>query len=152
MATRSIIAVPQADGWQGRFCESDGHVDWMGRTLWKLVDRHGLQAVRKTLVTGDTYGWAYLNPDQTGPLDRSRSDGRYVRVDGYGVAFTPLHGGATAGTWLLPGDERLYGAEWVYVLADDGLWVQNDDHLPIPAVRWDGQPPDWNHLAVRASW
>lgn len=147
MSTRAVIAVPDGDAWRGRFVEQHGYPLWTAAAIWKLVDRHGLELVGRVLVTGEHRFWSYLDPDSE---RRPQRDPLCIRVLGFGVAQIPLD--PTMGELLWCRPRSTWGAEWVYVLADDGLWIGNDADLPVPAGRWDQPEPDWSDTAVRASW
>lgn len=146
MSTRSIIAIPQGDSWKGRYCHSDGYPTWNGRTLWALVQRDGLDTVRRVL-TEDHYGWSSIDGEGTGGLAAGHADGRFVKVPGFGTAYTTKQGQSSADDWLTP--TQTNDTEWFYVLADDGMWIgertwdESKPAVPFTMARWNGPEPVW---------
>ena len=173
MSTRSVIALPYGDAWRGRYVHSDGYPTHMGRTLFDLVRRDGIDAVISTVITGEHYGWSILlatqpaidgvvpdrsahfgtpgytasmfstDPDEIGYF----ADGRFANVPGYGVAYT-IKGGARADDWHTPDPEAW--TEWVYVLTAEGVLVikQGYGETPDRAIglyRWTDEP-DWQAI------
>lgn len=168
MGTRSFVAEPRGDSYAGRYVHWDGYPTHMGATLWRLVERDGLERVRQVLLH-EHAGWSNLKadyPDFTGVVaDRNapygsperelwvwetcHSDGRFAPVIGYGVAYTTTilegHLGQARyqqvkdEDWITPeGDD--YGTEWGYVLGEGGLMVLK--------VEWRGDRQPSAHLLV----
>jgi hypothetical protein len=131
MGTRSVVAVPLDGGFQGRYVHWDGYPTGVGLALAHLVLRDGLDTVVRT-ITEDHYGWSNLDPRQpySGlPTMLGYDDGRFVAVEGYGVAYTEEQGQSAPDQWIRnTGDD--WGTEWAYVL--------NPDHISIfeNAVGW----------------
>jgi len=173
MSTRSVIALPHGDAWRGRYVHSDGYPTYMGRTLFALVRRDGLDAVIETIVTGEHYGWSSLSATQpvikgVTPDKEARwgtagyvaslfstdddqvgyySDGRFANVPNYGIAYT-VKGGARANDWHVPDPDAW--TEWAYVMTAEGLLVikQGYGGSPDRAIglyRWDSEP-DWQAI------
>lgn len=159
MSTRSIIATPRGDGWQGRYFHSDGYPTWNGRVLWELVQRDGLETVTDTLLMKHG-GWSTLdNREGHDQLTDYNSDGRFVGVPGYGIAYTsephPLydmkHGQCSLDDWIKSSDKGWVGTEWLYVLSPGGLVVAKVGYrtkggeyaIPCGIFPWNGVEPDW---------
>lgn len=123
MGTRSVLAIPQGDGWKGRYCHWDGYPSWNGLRLLDLVARDGVEQVRKVL-TEDHYGWSNLDltVDADTELGAGMDDGRFAIVSGYGRAYTTEQGQSDPEEWIThDGDD--WGTEWAYVLGDTHLTV-----------------------------
>lgn len=151
MSTRSVIAVPHGDAWRGHYCHSDGYPTWNGRELFAIVTRDGLEKARWEL-TEEHYGWSSIVHEEMG---RSKE-----YLSGYGRYYTDQ----PADEWYTPGDTG--DTEWVYVLADNGLWVltvawgpnmkDNTESL-VRVVPWGAEDIDWQEIeeagnAGRRSW
>lgn len=63
MSTNSVIAVPHGDGWRGRHVQWDGDPPCVGKNLFEIVQRDGVDVARRTLLK-DHYGWSVLHSDQ----------------------------------------------------------------------------------------
>lgn len=145
MSTRSVIAVMHEGTPRGRAVLSDGYPSWMGHALVRLVNRDGLDTVRRVL-TQDWFAWSSINPDEprsSEPDDSPpRSGGtsvqflRDVHVKGYGTAF---HRADYPDEWWMPGQDS--EAEWFYLLHDDYLQVYVDHGAELWPV---GQPMSWD--------
>lgn len=141
MSTRCAIAIQEGDGWKGRYVHDDGDPATKGNDLRTLVDRDGYDAVVKTIITGDHYGWSAIEPRQpsiTGviPDESARygtpaktawyfspegfyGDGRYANVPGYGIAYTEAQG-VSPDYWITHEDDGIH-IEWAYVLNERGF-------------------------------
>lgn len=171
MGTRSIIAIPEGDGWRGRYCHWDGYPHGVGRALVALVERDGIERVRRTL-TEDNYSWSGLNLEQhdqrtleTATPDRDadygtiegqayrwqtfENDGRFASIEGYGIA----HRDGDPEAWILPDGDK-WGTEWLYVLGDAGVligkvgWSDNSvTYLGI--YRYDDLEIQWDKITEK---
>lgn len=161
MGTRSILAEPFGDAWRGRYCHWDGYPAGNGAALWTLVKRDGVERVRTTLLH-DRSGWSHLNPsatpeeyaDQFAP-GYSYSDGRFVVMDGYGVAYTTEQGQSSPDRWITHDGDKGW-TEWCYVIADAGLLVGFVDDggrnvTFLGMYRWDGPEPEWEAIRWAAN-
>jgi hypothetical protein len=177
MGTRSIIAIPDGDGWRGRYCHYDGYPTGVGMTLTALVNRDGIRAVQRIIVL-EHAGWSGLDlaqpsqeqlettpPDRDAPWDSIEkqaslwqnmfADGRFAAIEGYGVAYTTtvLANGyqqARMNDWILP-DGAKWGTEWLYVLGDSGLLVgkvEGDTVRPLGLVRYDDDLGRWAQVEI----
>ncbi len=63
MGTPSHIAVPVGDGWRARSVHWDGYPSGVGRHLWAIVQREGVEKARQVL-TEDYYSWSIINQAQ----------------------------------------------------------------------------------------
>ena len=140
MSTQAYAAVPFGDSWRGRYIHSDGYPTWVGARLWRIALRDGVEAARKTL-TEEYYGWSQID-DTTNVASKSYlGPDRVYAVEGYGFAYTPHD--QDQDEWY--GPEQADSWDWVYVLADDGLWViKGSNHLGT--FPWDGPEPDWKTI------
>lgn len=151
MSTRSVIARPDGDGWQGRYCHWDGYPTCRGRQLWQTFDQLGtVEAVRSYAIKEGTPGYwsSFLPPER---LVREQAKPRKVvcrLCQGTGIrpdwAQVHLPGPGCNGCrdsgladnsdradgfrsdngegWITStGDDM--GTEWAYVLADHALIV-----------------------------
>lgn len=168
MSTNSIVAIPDGDGWQGRYVHWNGYPTSQGRAIHEIVRRDGLVAAQRQLVI-DSPGWsfiasrwetdfigvradrhaeygsaAYVKWHRTHKYGSVRNKTKYNLVDGYGVDYADLDGLM----WLTNVDD-LDGFEWVYVLADGGLLVIDlNGKQPVPAglVWWEDDDVDWSRV------
>jgi hypothetical protein len=171
MGTRSVIAIPEGDGWKGRYCHWDGYPSHQAAILQALVARDGLQTVQQTL-TADYYGWSLLQndqPDIAGVEPRKREvghaadaasiaydfgpegsygDGRFANVPGYGVAYTTLQGQSSSDDWITHDGDN-WGTEWAYVLSEGGLLVVKQSYdgpgRILGLYRWDSAT-NWDEV------
>lgn len=105
------------------------------------------------------YGTAEYYAACFDPKSKNRgqySDGRYVNVPGYGVAYTDavLSGGVwgksyqqvTEDSWVTQADTA--DTEWAYVLAKNGLWVFtcDDTKNPVGIFDWNWDEPVWQAI------
>jgi hypothetical protein len=169
MSTRAIVAVPHGDSWRGRYTHSDGYPTWLGRHVWAIVQRDGVDKAQK-VFTEDYVAWSEVGadrPDLTGVHVPANYDEAYafghdslewkaynlrgqVNVPGYGIAVVRENIDSEA-WWRTP--ETTSDSEWVYLLADDALWVFKC-HMGLGFVTvnaptllgrfaWSGEEPDW---------
>lgn len=171
MSTRSVVAAADGDAWtRGRYVHSDGYPDGVGRTLWTLVARDGVEAVLR-VITEEHYGWSnlhasqpdikgvrvspkatfgtyeYGSPQQVALVLRKGGmygDGRFGNVPGYGIAYTTHQGQSNADKWVeFNGDN--WGTEWAYALGAGGMLI-------CKTSEWiEGQPETWVPVHY-ASW
>lgn len=165
MSTRSVIAVPDGDSWQGRFCHWNGYPTWNGRVLWAIVQRDGREAAQRQLVRNTTGCWSSIDqerPDLTGVRANSKAEfgslpyikasfkyeGKNARnVPGLGIRVVEK------GTdWWLSPDTDLGGIEWVYVLTEGGLLVLRGASHSVGLYRWDEAEPDWGIVECGANY
>lgn len=123
MGTRSVIAVRDGDIlWKGRYCHWDGYPSGVGTALLQIVLRDGFTAAVKQL-TQDRYGWSTLDArENSGPLKEGLDDGRFVKVPGYGTAYTTLQLQSSPSDWITSTSDDM-GTEWAYVLEPLGITV-----------------------------
>ena len=121
MSTRSVIGIPDGDGWKGRYCHSDGYPRWNGVKLQELVVRDGLEKVVQTVVV-DNYGWSSIDPD-VARLHVYQDDGRFKVVPDYGVAYTEVDGQTSPDEWHTYEGAQDSWCEWAYVLIPRGIQV-----------------------------
>jgi hypothetical protein len=151
MGTRSIIAIPNGDGYKGRYAHWDGYPEWMGRNLWEIVKRDGLEQARRVLVE-DNFYWSNMDASQAdAPLKDFMDDGRFRIVPGYGVSGT--HHQASPDEWVTHHDSTW--CEWVYVLGVDGLLIGSivyegggdpDNVNWCGMFPWNGAEPVWSEV------
>lgn len=112
MGTRSIIAEPTDNGFRGRYAHWDGYPTAMGRNLWLIIARDGLDKAIAALIKDNT-GWSRIGPDL--------ADNR-VNVAGYGEAYLP----PDPDDWW---DQTFInaGIEWAYVLNRKAVSILRPD-------------------------
>lgn len=133
MATRSMIARPEGDGWRGRYVHFDGYPEGVGRELWAIA--HGQFKGREAelvtlLLDAHPAGWSSISSD----YDWSLAPG--FRIGGDSTGGAPVcycHGeraeGALEVGFGLFADrfgERA-GCQWAYIVADD---------FTVTVMRW----------------
>lgn len=158
MSTRSCIARPIGDEWEGRYHHSDGYPTGLGADLWQLVQRNGVEWARRVLID-EHAGWSCILG-----ADWSKAPG----FDGEGP-HCYCHGSRSEeGWWIRSRDQKHNEAlhiEWVYVLGNMGLAVYASVRVPgktrretvngriltsprydwqyIETFAWNGDEPDW---------
>ena len=65
MSTRSIIAIPEGDGWKGRYVHYDGYPAGVGQTVWHIVKTAGLAEAAR-ILTSKPIGWSIINDNPDG--------------------------------------------------------------------------------------
>lgn len=120
MGTRSIIGIPDGDGFRGRYAHWDGYPSWMGQQLHALVQRDGVDAVR-TMLTETHTGWSVIDSTmaagkegQSGPIE-----------PGWGSYYDEQDVG-----WIEHTDQDAWDIEWAYVLRDDRITVHQPTGSP----------------------
>jgi hypothetical protein len=63
MSTNSVIAIPAGDGWRGRHVQWDGDPPCVGKQVFTVVQRDGLELARRTFIE-TYYGWSTVNADR----------------------------------------------------------------------------------------
>lgn len=125
MSTRSVVAIPAGDGWQGRYVHFDGYPEGRVPVLLALIQRDGLEKVIQTVIH-DHYGWSYLDPEQGDDLINTYRDGRFIAVPGYGVAYTKEQAGADE--WMTDTSSDPLWIEYAYVLGGRALTILEGDY------------------------
>jgi len=97
------------------------------------------------------YGWSTLNlaqPDGWTQYQDAYQDGRFVAVEGWGVAYTEKDNQSGPNDWIMPDGDK-WGTEWAYVLTSGGLmvgkvgYVRGEAPDPIEWINifpWDNEP------------
>lgn len=156
MSTRSIIARPVGDGFEGRYHHSDGYPTWLGRVLWRRLHSG---TTRDYLLNAHPAGWSHLaDPDY--PITRvpkAKWGSRAIRYDDANQDACYCHGGPYIGKrsepeQLLRHDEDAC-QEWAYVISETFLTVlvvvgrPEEDGMGAYRVAWSGPlsgpEPDW---------
>jgi hypothetical protein len=160
MGTRAVIAAPEGDGWKGVYHHWDGYPSGLGVTLHEGFSqflgmsrceatpeqlREAAVAMRQKLILDQPGGWSTINDcDLTKPGHSIRSEDK----------------GGDAPKCYDPGDDAAppitntsddYGAEYAYVIHDDGLACYSRYHTDgTKAVGWFGLPAaeegDWKPI------
>lgn len=175
MSTRSVIARPLGDGFEGRYCHSDGYPSGVGAHLheqYRTAFGGDLDAMTKTLIDDEGVGWSAIcgydlsKPpcwvDTYGegngvPIPDDLKDERGYVTD-YGALYERFgpqsytHRGETAQgdqmiRWTGNGED-MWGTEWAYVLSPMGLVVFQVNREPtyVALVPWDDPAPDWERV------
>lgn len=85
MSTRSCVAIPQGDGWKGRYVHSDGYPEHMVPALLDLIGRKGVDRVVDVLINWNP-GWSWIGKSEG--ITNYLGAGRARFVSDYGLAYT----------------------------------------------------------------
>lgn len=119
MGTRSVVARPMGDGFEGRYVHWDGYPTGVGAALLRGSQQLGTAALRKLLVEDEKVGWSSLcNADFT--LPPCWIDGA---IDDAPHGPTSYSARGETGDLLVTQDSEDSGTEWCYVIADECLSV-----------------------------
>jgi hypothetical protein len=138
MATRSIVAEPYGDGWNGRYVHWDGNPTTRTTELQLLVAKHGVEEVRDTIIR-EHFSWSSLNTATEG-LSEHDDKSRFTFVEGYGIAHSDIDL-SEADNWLFRHtDKDFAGAEYLFILGDKAIIV----------CEWEYETNVWKPLSVEA--
>lgn len=135
MSTNSIIAVPVIPGdivWKGRYAHWDGYPTHMGKQLWAIIKRDGLDVARKTLTEVNTE-WSGINAFTVLTIN-----GEDLVIPGYGLTYKDA-----STEWWFSTKTNEWKGMFVYVLEDEGMRIINRIGLFYP---WSGDEPDWGEI------
>lgn len=156
MSTRGCIAKPVGDEWAGRYHHFDAYPDGLGATLWTLVQEHGVEWARRTLIDEHPAGWSTINGAD------------WSKPPGYRSGSGPscyCHGGRAEDENLIssrdedkPSDSTPLFIEWVYVLGDLAMVVYAHYKAPdgryrwraVGSYPWSGPEPKWETVGANA--
>lgn len=127
MSTRSVVATGTVEGWKGRYVHFDGYPTGVGESVRQIVPRDGVETTVWNLIH-DNYGWSSVDAEFGKELDEFLRDGRFVRVDGYGVAYTTEQGQSSPDDWQTDSNADPLWIEWVYLIQDEGIVVLKGDY------------------------
>ena len=118
MSTPSIIAIPDGDGFKGRYCHSDGYPTQQLLRLHKVITETfggDIDAALQVLLY-DNYGWSSLCAVEDPPEWYDKADERFKWVPNVGCAYTLKQD--PPDLWCeYHGEDMLYvDAAWVYVI------------------------------------
>ena len=135
MGTRSVVALPTADGgFKGRYVHWDGYPEGVGLALMVIVARDGVQKAAEVLVR-DNYGWSSIDSTQT-TVSPYGEEPRFRAVPGYGVAYTTEQGQSSPDEFVSNADEETW-CEWAYALTPDGVIVWEAEYdVETHKSRW----------------
>ena len=119
MSTRSCVAIPQGDGWKGRYVHSDGYPDHMLPTLMDLVQRKGLDRTIDVLINWNG-GWSFVGTYEG--ITNYLGEDRAHFVSDYGLAYTKKEQPLTAWTTSEDTQDALW-IEYVYILGPKSITV-----------------------------
>jgi len=141
LSTRSAIARPRGDGWEGVYCHSDGYPTGVGQDIWKLVHEKfngDGEAFLKEYLDKHPSGWSIFpdncychHPDWAARADHKT---RITVSSTEDKTDTPLH------------------IEWVYIVAPGVMTILKSFPLPEPGkyawcivtqVEFSDVEPDW---------
>jgi len=142
MGTRSIVAIPEGDGWKGRYVHWDGYPMGVGKNIWNIVQRDGLDKAVQTLVY-DNNAWSsigYLADDNPEWVTSAEL------VPGYGIANPE-----DTDWWIHATDDDKSWCEWFYVASPGGLligYLQGDKYVPcnLAFIPWNADTPDFQAI------
>ena len=136
MSTRSIVAEPYGDGWNGRYIHWDGNPKTRVTQLQLLVAKYGVEGVRDTIIR-EHYSWSSLNTATEGLSDHDDKS-RFAFVDGYGIAHTDISL-SEADDWLFRHtDKDFAGSDYLYILGNKAIIV----------CEYDNELQTWQPLSV----
>lgn len=118
MSTRSVVAIPQGDGWKGRYVHFDGYPDHMLPTLLSLIDRKGVDRVIDVLINWNP-GWSFLGVDE-GSRNMLGEDRAHF-VSDYGLAYTRQE--QSMDEWYTHDNASPLFIEFVYILGPKSITV-----------------------------
>lgn len=118
MSTRSVVAIPQGDGWKGRYVHSDGYPEHMIPTLMDLINRKGVDRVIDVLINWNP-GWSFIGTydNMTNYLGPDRAH----FVSDYGLAYTRQE--QSMDDWYTDQDNNALWIEYVYILGPKSITV-----------------------------
>lgn len=118
MSTRSCVAIPQGDGWKGRYVHSDGYPEHMVPTLLDLISRKGVDRVRDVLINWNP-GWSFIGSYEG--ITNYLGEDRAHFVSDYGLAYSKHEANMT--DWITSEDNDALFIEFVYILGPKSLIV-----------------------------
>ena len=118
MSTRSCVAIPQGDGWKGRYVHSDGYPEHMVPTLLDLIARKGVDRVRDVLINWNP-GWSFVGTYEG--ITNYLGEDRAHFVSDYGLAYSKHEANMT--DWITSEDNDALFIEFVYILGPKSLIV-----------------------------
>lgn len=168
MATRSILARPVGDGWEGRYHHSDGYPSTMGPLLRRVREhfKGNVEAMLRFVIDEHPAGWSVLDGDLSltpGYVEDISTLPVYpegTTITGHDGAQHDMtgminyracrprcfcHGDRAEEEWLFKatdGPDNFGGAQWVYVISERGFLICDDTGAPIQFVGWD-EEVDW---------
>jgi hypothetical protein len=152
VSTRSVIARPILESWEGRYCHYDGYPAHQGRVLHEAVTGHfagDVEAARHYLIDQHPTGWSFLGGDFTKPAGFMEAPGRFD--EGRNQCYCHGDRDDPPAPLITEGAAAEF-ADYGYVLGDDRLTVlvsRGGARLERGAeVAWSDQP-DWDDLGQR---
>ena len=118
MSTRSCVAIPQGDGWKGRYVHSDGYPEHMVPTLLDLIARKGVDRVRDVLINWNP-GWSFIGSYEG--ITNYLGEDRAHFVSDYGLAYSKKE--QPMDSWITSEDNDALFIEFVYILGPKSLIV-----------------------------
>ena len=118
MSTRSCVAIPQGDGWKGRYVHSDGYPSHMLPTLMDLVQRKGLDRTIDVLINWNG-GWSFVGTYEG--ITNYLGEDRAHFVSDYGLAYTKKE--CSLDQWITSEDNDALFIEYVYILGPKSITV-----------------------------
>jgi hypothetical protein len=118
MSTRSCVAIPQGDGWKGRYVHSDGYPEHMVPTLLDLIARKGVDRVRDVLINWNP-GWSFIGSYEG--ITNYLGNDRAHFISDYGLAYSKKE--QPMDSWITSEDNDALFIEFVYILGPKSLIV-----------------------------
>lgn len=139
MTTRSIVARPDGDAWQGTYVQCDGMPASAGNALLAQVRHRGVAEARDIYAAGVRWR-SWLSIAEPDHLEEPRwlFDG-LVWEPGVGVGL-PRHPEHLSEDWVYtPHNLRdPFWLEWTYILGDGALFVlKGPGQKPFAEIRYD---------------
>lgn len=127
MGTRSVVATGTVEDWKGRYVHWDGYPTGVGQALRSILIRDGFEVATQTILR-DHYGWSSLDAQYGEELPEFLSDGRFVRVEGYGTAYTTEQGQSSEDDWHTSKNSDPLWIEWAYIVQPEKIIVLKGDY------------------------
>lgn len=146
MSTRSCVAIPQGDGWKGRYVHSDGYPGHMVSTLLDLIERKGVDRVVDVLINWNG-GWSFVGTYEG--MTNYLGEDRAHFVSDYGLAYSKKEQPLTE--WITSEDPNALWIEYVYIIGPKSLTVLESypTDEKITTTRSDGTPYEHPKYAHR---
>lgn len=181
MSTRSCIARPVGDEFEGRYHHSDGYPAGLGVELWSKVQQYGVERARAFLIDEHT-GWStILYSDWGKPAGYIEDINERLAMSDQ-PSRPPIcfcHGDRSEEGWMIHSrdeeDQALF-IEWVYVLGALGMAIYSHrlkvgappvvkrkeangrtwespryEWVYLDTFPWNGPEPDWGAIQQRGS-
>jgi hypothetical protein len=118
MSTRSVVAIPQGDGWKGRYVHSDGYPDHMLPTLLDIIQRKGVDRAVDVLINWNP-GWSFIGTYEG--MTNYLGENRAHFVSDYGLAYSRKE--QSMDEWYTDQNSDPLWIEFVYIIGPKSITV-----------------------------